>query len=345
MKRALVVSGGGSKGAFAVGVIRQLANDFPRLNWEVYVGTSTGALLTPLAAMKEYDLLEELYTTQHTEDIIIKQNIGNRLNENSIYDANPLWNLITEYYTDTRFDELIASGNKIYLNTVCLQTRELVVFTNDEAAKNGRYYQMHQLVNAEQFRRAVMASACQPFFMPPVKVNRHVPGEAHPHYQYLDGGIREYVGVQMAIDAGAIEILTVLLSPETVPAEEKEYKTLLEILERTIDIFSADVGKNDLLIPAQYNEALQYISGVKTRMLADGIPANKLAEYFSSPGHPFTGKEPLKLFMIRPNEVLAGGPGGLVFHPSDMMEMVAKGRTSFQQFVAGLPPEDLSGWS
>jgi hypothetical protein len=29
-------------------------------------------------------------------------------------------------------------------------------------------------------------------------------------------------------------------------------------MQRTIDIFMTDVGKNDLIIPNQYNEALQH---------------------------------------------------------------------------------------
>src|SRR5215203_2271242 len=105
MQRALVVSGGGCKGAFAVGVLKQLKLDFPILEFDVFVGTSTGALLTPLVAMNEYELLEELYTTVKTEDIILKSNIGDRLSEHSIFDATPLWNLIGKFYTDARYDE------------------------------------------------------------------------------------------------------------------------------------------------------------------------------------------------------------------------------------------------
>jgi NTE family protein len=346
MRRALVVSGGGSKGAFAVGVIKQFAANFPNLKFDVYVGTSTGSLLTPLAAMGEYNLLEELYTTQTTEDVILKSNIGNRLNEHSIFDATPLWNLIAKYYTDARYEELSNTGNKVYLNTTCLQTAELIVFTNDADAIDGKYYKVCKLINADHFRRAVMASACQPVFMPPIKVNVNVPGEPHPNYQFVDGGVREYVGIQMAIDAGATEIVTILLSPEADPPEEKEYKNLFQLLERTIDIFSTDVGKNDLLIPDQYNEALNYIDTVKVKMKADGIADSKLQQYFTTPGveNPFSGKVPLKIYIIRPDDPLNGGPGGLIFDPAEMKNMVAVGRQIFNDFIAGLTPEDTGGW-
>jgi predicted acylesterase/phospholipase RssA len=346
MKRALVVSGGGSKGAFAVGVIKQLVNDFPHLGFDAFVGTSTGSLLTPLAAIQEYALLEQLYTTQTTANVITKANIGDRLNEHSIFDATPLWNLISNFYTDARYNQLINSGKKFYLNAVCLQTAGLVVFTNDASATDGKYYTVKKIINADHFRRAVMASACQPVFMPPVKVNQHVPGEANPDYQFVDGGVREYVGIQMAIDAGADEIFTIILSPDKDDAIQTEFKTLLPILERTIDIFSTDVGKNDTLVPLQYNNALVYIDAVKKKMVADGLDETKVDGYFNTGNdNPFAGKRPIKIYFIKPSDPLGGGPGGLTFDPAEMKNMLATGRQIFSQFVAGLSPNDKSGWT
>ncbi|MCB0629115.1 MAG: patatin-like phospholipase family protein [Lewinella sp.] len=46
---ALVISGGGSKGAYAGGVAEYLICDCGR-DYDVYVGTSTGGLLAPLLA-------------------------------------------------------------------------------------------------------------------------------------------------------------------------------------------------------------------------------------------------------------------------------------------------------
>jgi len=71
-----------------------------------------------------------------------------------------------------------------------------------------------------------MASACQPVFMPPIKVNKNVPGEANPHFQFVDGGVREYAGVEMAIDNGATEIFTILLSTGDKVIVDTEFKTI-----------------------------------------------------------------------------------------------------------------------
>src|ERR1700712_3390536 len=100
MKRALVVSGGGSKGAFAVGVIKKLKNLYPYLQFDIYVGTSAGSLVVTFASVEQYDLLEEVYTTVKTTDIFTQFNIADRINEHSLYDITPAWNLINKYFAD-----------------------------------------------------------------------------------------------------------------------------------------------------------------------------------------------------------------------------------------------------
>ena len=120
MSRALVISGGGSKGAFAVGVIKRLLKEYPNLNFDTYVGTSTGSLIVPLAAMGKYDVLEQLYSSIKTTDVINKGNIGDKLSEHSIFDATPLWNLIEKYYDDASYDLIQQTGKNDQLT--CLQT-------------------------------------------------------------------------------------------------------------------------------------------------------------------------------------------------------------------------------
>jgi predicted patatin/cPLA2 family phospholipase len=326
-----------------VGVIKRLLKEYPHLDFDIYVGTSTGSLIAPLAAMDAYDLLEELYTTVKTENIIKKSNIGDRLNQHSIFDANPLWSLIEQYYNDHNYEILKASNKKIYLTSTCLQTSELVVFTNNTNPFVSKNYEVKTLVSADHFRKAVMASACQPVFMPPIKVNLKVPGEANPNFQFVDGGVREYAGIQMAIDNGATEIFTILLSSGGKVIVDTEFKTIFPILEQTIDIFTEDVGKNDLIIPAQYNEALQYIDAVKKKMKKDGVDPAKVENYFRiKNGNPFEDKLPLKLFTFRPEKPLGGGPGGLTFDSAEMKKMIAAGQKAGSDFIASLDPGDIT---
>lgn len=344
MKRALVVSGGGSKGAYAVGVIKQLSQLFPTLDYDIVVGTSTGSLIVPLVATGEIPLLEQIYTSQEEGTIVKKLRIGDRLGTDSIFDANPLWNLVNQQFTDARYDTLVASGKRIYINTTCLQTGELVVFHNDPgfAATDG--YAVRTIVNADHFRRIIMASACQPVFMPTIRVNENLPDDPEKDFQYVDGGVREYAGIEMAIDAGATEIFTILLSSEKGDTEDKQYGDLFSLLQRTIDIFTTDVGKNDLIIPAQYNESLKYIDAVKRKMVAGGVPRDKVNGYFTIRGResPFEDKVPLKLYTIRPDQPLGGGPGGLTFSSTEMKGMINKGIANANGFRTSLKDSDIT---
>ena len=342
MKRALVISGGGSKGAFAVGVIKRLQQIYPTLVFDIYVGTSTGSLIVPLAAIDEIPLLEEIYTTQSKGTIVKELRIGDRLNTDSIFDANPLWNLVNKHFTDDRYNTLQVSGKKLYINTTCLQTENITVFTNDISATSKPGYETRQIVNSDHFRRTIMASACQPVFMPTIQINKNLPGNAEKDYQYVDGGVRQYAGIEMAIDAGATEIFTILLSTGANEIENNYYGNLFSLMQRTIDIFMTDVGKNDLVIPNLFNDGLQYIDAVKRKMSADGISANDVNRYFDVGGSPYNGKVPLKLFTIRPDSPLGGGPGGLVFDSAEMKDMLAKGLGSANAFSGRLTPADVT---
>jgi hypothetical protein len=158
--------------------------------------------------------------------------------------------------------------------------------------------------------------------------------------QYVDGGVREYAGVQLAIDAGADEIYAILLNPKNAPVAETTYNDGFSILQRTIQIFTTDVGVNNLRIPMQYNRALRYIDAVKKKMTAAGINQGAIDSFFNIPfDNPFMGKKPLKIYVIRPDTALGGGPGGLDFNPAEMKAMLAKGQSTLSEFMASLPPD------
>jgi len=59
--RALVISGGGSKGAFAGGVAEYLMREQNR-KYDIFVGTSTGSLLIPHLSTGQIDKVKEIYT-------------------------------------------------------------------------------------------------------------------------------------------------------------------------------------------------------------------------------------------------------------------------------------------
>ena len=65
--RALVISGGGSKGAFAGGVAQYLI-EVKGKKYDIFLGTSTGSLLIPHLAAGNIEKIYDIYTnvTQKT---------------------------------------------------------------------------------------------------------------------------------------------------------------------------------------------------------------------------------------------------------------------------------------
>ena len=66
--RALVISGGGSKGAFAGGVAQFLIEDLKR-EYGLFLGTSTGSLLAGHLALKQVEKIKRVYTSVTNDDI------------------------------------------------------------------------------------------------------------------------------------------------------------------------------------------------------------------------------------------------------------------------------------
>ena len=66
--RALVISGGGSKGAFAGGVAQYLMEREKR-EYDMFLGTSTGSLLVPHLAVNEIGKLYDIFTNVSQQDI------------------------------------------------------------------------------------------------------------------------------------------------------------------------------------------------------------------------------------------------------------------------------------
>jgi len=260
-KRALVISGGGSKGAFAVGILKNLSANYPQITFDIFIGTSTGALIAPFALLNRMDTLEQLYTSITTDQVITKGNIVTRLlSSSSLFDGTPLGNLVKQYYNDDICQQVFESGRQMFLATTCLQTQKSINFSST-AANFTSNYEIEQLQNADQMRRAVMASASQPVFMQPIEVAKG----ALPVRQYVDGGVKEYIGIQLAIDAGADEIYAIVLTPEKIDPVEQTFTDAYTILQTTIDMFTDGVGYNDIRTPALYNEALQYIAAVQKK--------------------------------------------------------------------------------
>jgi predicted acylesterase/phospholipase RssA len=227
MKNALVISGGGSKGAFAVGAIERLRE--AGVTWDIVVGASTGALIAPLVVTDESQVLRALYTQVHDKDIVRKRDVFDILTHDSIYDTAPLWQLINDTITPECYAKIVASPVEISLTTVNLQTGAVEYWNQHQRGPLGTGASAGPL-SRETFLRAILASASQPVLMSPVRISG-------ADQQYVDGGVREVAPLKVAIDQGAEAIYAIVLSPARPALSEKTYMFVVGTLLRVLDLF------------------------------------------------------------------------------------------------------------
>ena len=333
-KIALVISGGGSKGAFAVGALSYIhQNVRPIDQFDIYCGTSTGSLIVPLAAIGELAVLEKLYTTTRQADVLNMGGIANLLRSVSLHDATPLKRLIEANLTDAHYNRLVLSGKPVMLATICLQTEQLVHFATQPVATSTAY-DVQRIGSAADLRRAMLASSCQPVFMQPVEWR---PG-AVPVRQYVDGGVRELTPLQAAIDNGAQTIIAITNSPDQIPADNRLISKATGMLERTIDLFSEDVSDNDYRLANLYRQTNNYLERVRTQLRAQGVAQATIDQAFAQTGSPVAGLPIASIIAIRPQiKLTEGGPGGLTFEPTAMKQMFQKGLQRAKAVFESLP--------
>ena len=312
MKTALVVSGGGARGAFAVGVIKKL-REFGK-DFDIVAGTSTGALIAPLATTGEIGLLEQIYATAETVNIIgVNRGLEDgRLNALSIHTAEGLRDLINEHITEERYEHILNSDKELFVVTVSLESGKTFHW-NPKRGKDG------SPLGLETFRKALFASASMPILVPPVEID----GEHH-----VDGGVREIAPLKIAVDEGAEAIYAIVLEPEQRASRPLKLGGILPIKEvalRTIGAFTQEVLANDVDVADLYNKALIYhrLLREKAAKLLDPGKVEALFEDSREAPNPFKNTKLINLYKIQPDEELP--VSALEFIPERMREMIRLG--------------------
>lgn len=209
--RALVISGGGSKGAFAGGVAQFLIQESGN-KYDLFVGTSTGSLLICHLALGKLDKIKEIYSNVDQKTIfnncpfIVKKKHG--IDEISINHWSVLRNflkgkktfgesenlrkLIRESLTVAEYEELREGPND-------------VVVTVSNLSLNQVEYKSIMDYSYDEFCDWIWISANYTPFMSLVRKNGS---------EYADGGLGAIVPIEEAILRGAGYVDVVVLHTE-----------------------------------------------------------------------------------------------------------------------------------
>ncbi|SEW30509.1 patatin-like phospholipase family protein [Chitinophaga arvensicola] len=328
---ALVISGGGSRAAFAVGALKYLYSQHPDINFDFFCGTGISALIAPLAALGEINLLEKLFTSNTTADIISTSSMLQRFPQsNSLYNATALSHKVTNIFTDQRFRALQQLNKEVFVAGRCLQNSRVTYFSPASTDMVKKDYDVISLHDNYTFREAVLASCSMPVFMPPVEV-ASLPDQVQ---QFSDGGGASYHPVQLAIEKGATDVYVILTTPEVAGQHDIVFKNLLDILEKEVDQHHNGIAATELQSTHLLNHTLTYLDAVKEKMKQAGVPAATIDDYFDVPAGAFLqGKRMVNLHVIRPKHELDVHMGGLEFIPQVMQEMMAAGEEQAREVL------------
>lgn len=335
-KNALVISGGGAKGAFAVGAVQYMIEDM-KLKFDIVCGTSIGAIIAPLIVTDEVRELVTMFKSFRTKDLLRKRCLLLALLKyDSIYDVKSGWKMIQREITEDRAKRILKSGKQMFLATINLQSGQVVYFQSGPPADPDNKSKVIPIETQDQLQKAVLASANQPVLMSPVEV---LP-DADPVRQYVDGGVRELAPLKIAIDNGATDIYAIILRPERYEPVNVRFKKIPKILLRTISLFTEEVVLNDSEIAKLYNKGVLIRNRIKKEF---GLSEERVEELFSVEDHPdpFKDKRVIALHIIRPECGLH--IDSLEFKPKVISEMFKLGRCRAAQVLGRALSTDEHG--
>jgi len=182
----LVISGGGSDGAFGAGVLKGWTESGTRPAFNIVTGVSTGALIATFAFLGSgWDAeIERFYTKVTGEQIYAEQGLLG-LFQDSLYDTTPFRKMVEKVVTPRLLDAVAAAherGRRLYVATTDLDTGQVVVWDMGGIAAS------KDASRAETYRDVLVASAAFPGFFQPVYV-RHSEEKGRPR-MHVDGGVK-----------------------------------------------------------------------------------------------------------------------------------------------------------
>jgi NTE family protein len=220
-KTALVLSGGGAKGAFQVGA-EKYARQVKGYHWDIIAGVSVGALNGAMLAMEKYNRLLEVWNTISDEQVytggfnllsVIKLLFGAR----SFYGNQPLQRMLQQEF------ELERINADLRVGAVSLISGEYVEFRGDDP----------------DLQRAVLASTVMPIIWEPIKVSDR-------YTEVVDGGVRNLTPIGDVLDANPDEVVVINCSPQAPEVLPEPPRNIVKIGLRTLDLLLNELFQSDL---------------------------------------------------------------------------------------------------
>ena len=232
--RALVLSGGGSKGSYQVGALKHILGE-RQVVYDALCGVSVGAINVAFLAMfkhgQEVESIQEIAKMWGELDNskIYKRwfpfGRWHAIWRKSFFDSSPLHKLLKD---GINLDSIRDSGKQVNVGTVSLSSGKYTIFDQ----------------TSDHFIDAVIASASFPGMLTPVEFLGQL---------WTDGGVKEISPIKKAVELGADIIDVIICNPVTRVKKFIENPTTVDILKRSIDLSTDKIMANDIEKVEMYN--------------------------------------------------------------------------------------------
>ena len=209
--RALVISGGGSKGAFAGGVAQYLMEELNH-QYDLFLGTSTGSLLISHLALQKIDKIKEVYTSVDQDSIFSNCPFLIQKKHGVANIAIDHWNVLKNFYRGSKtFGESKNLLNLIRNTITPEEFEELksgpkdIVVTVSNLSLNQVEYKSINDFDYDDFCEWIWISCNYTPFMSLVRKDG---------CEYADGGLGSMVPIEEAFKRGATVVDAIILHTE-----------------------------------------------------------------------------------------------------------------------------------
>ncbi|MCF6348814.1 MAG: patatin-like phospholipase family protein [Flavobacteriaceae bacterium] len=243
--KALVISGGGSKGAFAGGVAQYLIDE-KKNEYDLFIGTSTGSLLITHLALGKLEELKTLYTSVNQRRIfsnnpfVVKTVHGEKVV--SINHLNTFWNFINGRRTFGESKNLRKFIKKHitenYYNSIKESNKDVIVTVSNLTTDQVEYKSIKDNSYLD-FCDWIWGSCNYVPFMSLLRKNG---------YEYADGGFGCLVPIREAILRGATEVDAIILETEVTQFNRMPSKNPFSLLTTVFEFMLNHVERHNVTI-------------------------------------------------------------------------------------------------
>jgi len=305
-KAGLVLTGGGARAAYQVGVLKAVRELLPQAGkspFPIVCGTSAGAINAATLAVfaddfgAAVDRLLDVWEHFHVHHVYRSDPVGiarvgarwlaaltllSRTSPTSLLDNSPLAEMLARRLDFGRVQENIDNGCLYAVSITCSGYSSGQSVSFYQGGPDTEAWERTQRVGAAMPIRAehLMASAALPFIFPAVKINREYFG---------DGSMRQIAPISPALHLGADRVLVVSTARQDSNVEpprvrSNTYPSVAQIAGHALNSIFLDSLNADIELVQRINRTISLIPPEKVREA--GLPLRQIKVLVISPSQP-----------------------------------------------------------